>query len=64
MYHCGQDEGDIGHYVNSVLPAQFCCESEATLKSFKRGKKKTLLGLMLYQAQWWEYMYLRVPAGP
>lgn len=63
MYYCGQDEGDIGHYVNSVLPAQFCCESEATLKSFK-GKKKTLLGLMLYQAQWWEYMYLRVPAGP
>ena len=39
MYYCGQDEGDIGHYVNSVLPAQFCCESEATLKSFKRGKK-------------------------
>lgn len=42
MYYCGQDEGDIGHYVNSVLPAQFCCESEATLKSFK-GEKKNFI---------------------
>lgn len=42
MYYCGQDEGDIGHYVNSVLPAQFCCESEATLKNFK-GEKKNFI---------------------
>ena len=29
-------------YENSVLPAQFCCESEATLKSFK-GEKKNFI---------------------
>ena len=28
--------------MNSVLPAQFCCESEATLKSL-RGKKKNFI---------------------